>query len=52
MPAAERQMLRQEHAGAILADLKAWIETTLSETEACRSDALRSLAMGSFERLH
>lgn len=29
MPAAERQMLRQEHAGPILRDLKFWIEETL-----------------------
>ncbi|MQX91854.1 IS66 family transposase [Sinorhizobium meliloti] len=29
MPAAERQTLRQEHAGAILRDLKVWIEETL-----------------------
>lgn len=29
MPAAERQMLRQEHAGPILRDLKVWIEETL-----------------------
>ncbi len=30
MTAAERQALRQEHAGPILRDLKAWIEETLS----------------------
>ncbi|RVI98410.1 IS66 family transposase [Sinorhizobium meliloti] len=29
MPAAERQTLRQEHAGPILRDLKVWIEETL-----------------------
>lgn len=29
MTAAERQALRQEHAGPILRDLKAWIEATL-----------------------
>jgi len=29
MPAAEREMLRQEHAGPILRDPKVWIEETL-----------------------
>lgn len=29
MPAAERQTLRQEHAGPILRDVKVWIEETL-----------------------